>query len=261
MHALRVVWIHIKLSVLNELQYQGYFWTQLAETVISAVSTLGAIAVIYSHTTELAGWRQADLNALLGIWFLMRSFVHTMVQPSLELFMRDVRQGTFDYVLLKPVDSQLLVSCRSIEVWSLIDGLLGVAILSLSLGRMNQTLGIDRLLAFFFTFGCGTVIVYCFWLILATCCFWFVRIQNILVIFDSMYEAGRWPVSIYPRVLRMTLTFLVPVAFAVTVPAEALTGFLTLRAALGSFSLAILFLIVSRRFWKNGLENYSGASA
>jgi hypothetical protein len=59
-----------------------------------------------------------------------------------------------------------------------------------------------------------------FYLMLATCSFWFVRIENMLVIFQSMYEAGRWPVGIYPPWLRFTLTFLVPVAFAVTVPAR-----------------------------------------
>ena len=60
----------------------------------------------------------------------------------------------------------------------------------------------------------GGVIVYSFWLILATLSFWFVRVENILVIFQSMYEAGRWPVSLYPGWLRFALTFLVPVAFA-----------------------------------------------
>jgi len=51
---------------------------------------------------------------------------------------------------------------------------------------------------------------------LATCTFWFVRMDNILFIFQAMYDAGRWPLSIYPAWLRIMLTFLVPVAFAVT---------------------------------------------
>ena len=76
--------------------------------------------------------------------------------------------------------------------------------------------------------------MYSFWMILATSAFWLVRVENILMIFQSMYEAGRWPVSIYPAWLRFALTFIVPVAFAVTVPAQALTGrlsWLTLAGA------------------------------
>ena len=66
----------------------------------------------------------------------------------------------------------------------------------------------------------GGLIIYSFWLILATLSFWFVRVENILVIFQSMYEAGRWPVRLYPGWLRYGLTFIVPVAFATTIPAE-----------------------------------------
>jgi ABC-2 type transport system permease protein len=76
-----------------------------------------------------------------------------------------------------------------------------------------------------------------------------------------MYEAGRWPVSLYPGWLRFGLTFLVPVAFATTVPAEALTGRLNPQVLLGTVGLAAVMLVVSRLFWRAGIRHYSGASA
>ena len=63
------------------------------------------------------------------------------------------------------------------------------------------------------------------------------------MIFQSMYEAGRWPVSLYPGWLRFALTFLVPVAFATTVPAEALTGRLNGQTLLGAVALAAALLV------------------
>jgi len=105
------------------------------------------------------------------------------------------------------------------------------------------------------------VIAYSFWMILATSAFWFVRVENILMIFQSMYEAGRWPVSIYPGWLRVTLTFIVPVAFAVTVPAEALAGKLTWRTLIGAWAFAAGLFILARLFWRAGIRRYSGASA
>jgi ABC-2 type transport system permease protein len=76
-----------------------------------------------------------------------------------------------------------------------------------------------------------------------------------------MYEAGRWPVGIYPGWLRLSLTFLVPVAFATTVPAEALSGRLTITTLLSALALALALLIASRLIWRTGLRHYSGASA
>jgi ABC-2 type transport system permease protein len=61
--------------------------------------------------------------------------------------------------------------------------------------------------------------------------------------------------------LRFTLTFLIPVAFAVTVPAEALVGRLTAETLLLAWALALALLILSRRFWLVGIRNYTGASA
>jgi ABC-2 type transport system permease protein len=103
--------------------------------------------------------------------------------------------------------------------------------------------------------------VYSFWLFLATCTFWFVRLDNIMVIFQSMYEAGRWPVGIYPGWLRGTLTFIVPVAFATTVPAEALAGRLNPMTLAGAVALAVVLLLFSRWFWTFGVRHYSGASS
>ena len=107
----------------------------------------------------------------------------------------------------------------------------------------------------------GGVIVYSFWLILATTSFWLVRVENILVIFQSVYEAGRWPVSIYPGWLRFALTFLVPVAFAITVPAQALAGRLTWQVLLGAAAFAAALFAAARVFWRLGVRHYSGASS
>ena len=91
-------------------------------------------------------------------------------------------------------------------------------------------------------------------MILATSAFWLVRVENILVIFQSMYEAGRWPVSIYPGWLRFALTFVVPVAFAVTVPAQALAGKAHAEDLAGAWALAAGLFILARLFWRRHQE-------
>jgi ABC-2 type transport system permease protein len=103
--------------------------------------------------------------------------------------------------------------------------------------------------------------IYSFWMILTTAAFWIVRIDEISELFQGVYAAGRYPIGVYPGWLRLGLTFLVPVAFAVTVPAEALTGRLSGGSLAGAAALTILLLVVSRVVWRLGLRRYSGASA
>jgi ABC-2 type transport system permease protein len=107
----------------------------------------------------------------------------------------------------------------------------------------------------------GAVMIYCFWLMLTATAFWIVRVNDMINLFQGVYAAGRWPVTIYPNWLRLGLTFLVPVAFAVTVPAEALTARMQPLTLLEAAGLTLLLVILARVVWRLGVRNYSGASA
>jgi ABC-2 type transport system permease protein len=91
--------------------------------------------------------------------------------------------------------------------------------------------------------------------------FWVTFVDPIIELFDGMYQAGRWPVSIYPGWLRVGFTVLVPLAFAVTVPASALTGRSTGWLLLGSVAFTVTLAAVTRLTWRYALRRYSGASA
>jgi ABC-2 type transport system permease protein len=199
--------------------------------------------------------------AVVGVYFLIGGIINMVIQPSLYRFMQDVREGTLDFKLLKPTDAQLLISVNQVQIWKLVDITLGIVVLLIAMGQMGWQIGITQTLQFALALLCGGVIVYSFWLMLATITFWFIKIDNILVVFESMYEAGRYPVGIYPVWLQFTLTFLVPIAFAVTIPAEALTNRLNPEVLLLGIGLAVVLAVVSRWFWKIGIRNYSGASA
>jgi ABC-2 type transport system permease protein len=179
----------------------------------------------------------------------------------MEAFMDSVRKGTLDFVLTKPEDAQLLVSVQRVSIWSVLDGLIGIGVVVVSLISLGAQVSVSQLIAFAIALLAGSVIVYSFYVVLATCAFWFIKIENILVIFQSLYQAGLWPVGIYPQTLQIILTFLVPVAFAVTVPAEAMVGRLSASTLWLAVGLAAALFVIARRFWHFGIRHYSGASA
>jgi ABC-2 type transport system permease protein len=225
-----------------------------------ATALLG-LGIVFSKTDTLAGWRPAELLAIVGVYTLVSGITQLVVRPSLARFMEDVRLGTLDFILTKPVDAQILASMRQIEVWKLVDVVVGLVVLAIAIGQLGTSIGPAEAITFLVALLAGVTIIYSFLLILATCAFWFVRIDNILNIFQSMYEAGRWPIGIYPPWLRTVLTFLVPIGFAITVPTEGLVGRLTSPNLLGAIALAIALPLVARAFWRIGVRHYSGASA
>jgi ABC-2 type transport system permease protein len=159
------------------------------------------------------------------------------------------------------VDGQVIISLRELHLWSLVDAVLGLVVLVVAVHQQQGQVGLGQGLAFVAALVMGAVILYCFWLILSASAFWIIRVGEIVELFEGVYAAGRWPISIYPRWLRFSLTFLIPIAFAVTIPAEALTNRLTPLALLGTFGLTVLMLALARLVWFLGARHYSGASA
>ncbi len=258
---LKLLWSYFRIGVMNELAYRANFLVQMFQSLFSLGTSLAGLAVVFSQTSNLAGWRPAELVAVLGVYTLMGGVINLVIQPSMQRLMEDVRLGTLDFSLTKPVDSQVLESVQQVQIWRLADVAMGIVLLVLALGNLGTQVGPGEALVFGLMLLCGAAIVYSFWLMLATCSFWFVKVDNILVIFQTMYEAGRWPVTIYPGWLRFTLTFLVPVAFAITVPAEAVSGRLGWGTLVGAVALAAALVAFSRWFWLTGVRHYSGASA
>lgn len=261
MRLLRLFLIYLRIGLLYELQYRANFWIQLGKSGLNLVVALAGVAVIYEHTSDLNGWDPAELVALLGIFVLMTGVLGVVVRPSMEKLIEDVRDGNLDFILTKPEESQVLVSVSQVRVWQLIDVFLGPALSIAALTHLERGVDAQQMGIFLLTLVAGTAILYSFWLILATVSFWFIRIENIFMIFHSLYDAARWPVTIYPGWLQAALTFLVPVTFAVTVPAEALIGRLSMNYLALTVGLAAALLGVSRVFWRVGVRHYAGASA
>jgi ABC-2 type transport system permease protein len=261
MTTIRLLWVFFRVGVMSELAYRVNFLVRLVQSLLELGTALGGLAVVFSYTDTLGGWRPDEVIALVGVYSLVGGVIRLIVQPSMERLIESIHEGTLDFTLTKPEDAQLLVSIQGVEIWEVFDILLGFGVLTVALLRLGESVGVRQAGAFTVMLLAGGAIVYSFWLILATTSFWFVRVENVLMIFQSMYEAGRWPISLYPGWLRFGLTFLVPVAFATTVPAEALTGRLNGQALWGALALAAALLVASRLFWRVAIRHYSGASA
>jgi len=250
--------LFLRIGALTELEYRANFFIQIFQSIVSLVISLGGLTVIFENTESLNGWTADELLALVGVYFLIGGLVKMVVQPSLTRFMNAIRTGSLDFTFIKPVDAQFVVSIWQVEIWNVVDVLIGLGVIGVALTRMGEVV---QFVPFVLTLLAGSAIIYSFWLILAATTFWFINLDNTVIVFESMYEAGRWPVGIYPAWLRYALTFFVPVAFAVTVPAEALTGRLSPETLVAALGLAAALLVISRVFWRYGVRHYSGASA
>jgi ABC-2 type transport system permease protein len=199
--------------------------------------------------------------ALLGVQAVMAGVIHSVIQPNMMRLTEEVREGKLDHALTKPVDSQMLVSVREVQLWQAVDIVTGSVIIVFALAQVEAGVGVLDALAFAVALVFGAVLLYCFWLVLATGSFWIVRMWFLPELFEGIFQTGRWPIGIYPDWLRFGITFLVPIAFAITVPAEAVTSRLDWQTLAFCALFTAVAFAASRWFWRFGLRRYSGASA
>lgn len=261
MKIINLIWSYLRIGIANELHYRVNFFIQLLQSFIALATGLIVLWLVFSQTTRLGGWSQPELLAVMGIYMLVGGVIQSAIQPNMQRLMNEIQDGTLDFALTKPVDGQILVSIREFRFWQLTDVIVGLVVMIIAIVQLKEQIGIMQSLAFIVALILGGIMIYCFWLILTTTAFWLIRIWELVNLFQGLYAAGRWPVSIYPQWLRIGLTFLVPVAFAVTVPAQALTNRLTPLTLLGALGLAVLLVALARFIWRMGVRSYSGASA
>lgn len=258
---LALPWLFLRIGALNEMQYRVNFFLQLFQSLVALLTALAVLALVFGHTDELAGWSPPELLAVMGVHIAVGGVIRMAIQPNMLRLIEDIREGTLDYTLTKPEDAQLLVSIREFHIWQGVDVLVGGAVLAAGVWLHGEAVGVAGALGFAAAVVLGAVMIYCFWLALTSTAFWIVRMEFVVDLFDGVYQAGRWPVTIYPGMLRVVFTFLVPLAFAVTVPAEALTGRLTWGSLLAAAAFAAFLAVATRALFRFALRHYSGASA
>jgi ABC-2 type transport system permease protein len=256
----RLGWLYFRLGAMNELQYRANFFVAAFQSLLAVTVGLLVLALVYSHT-RLNGWTKSELLVVLGVQILLSGVIHATIQPNMERLVEEVRDGKLDFALTRPEDAQAIVSLREVRIWQAVDVLSGAVVIGVGVARVHDRLDAGHVAAFLGLLALGALLLYCFWLILATGSFWVVNMWFLAELFEGVYQTGRWPIGIYPGWLRYSMTYLVPIGLAVTVPAQALTARLHWPTVLVAVCFGAALALFTRWFWRFGLRRYAGASA
>ena len=246
-------------AIAAEMEYRLNF-------VVSAVNSLGNLAgslfglfLFYRTDYTFEGWSWFEALVVVGMFTMFQGFSSTFLSPNLNHIVQHVQQGTLDFVLLKPINSQFWLSTRTISPWGLPDIIFGLLVVGYAGQQLN--IGGSAYLLAVIPLIFGFLILYSLWFMLGATSIWFVKIYNVTEVLRGLLEAGRFPMVAYPVAYRFFFTFIVPVAFLTTVPSEALLGRAEWLWIVGAGLLSVGLLFASRLFWQFALRFYTSASS
>lgn len=260
MRYLRVTLAFWSTALKAELEYRTNFIMATLNSLLSVLGSIFAVSLFYQNDAELGGWRWEAALLVLGIFTFLGGLSQTLLTPNLNKIVEHVKDGTLDFVLLKPVDSQFWLSLRRFSPWGVPDILLGIGLTVYGAGQLS--IDVSNIPMAVIPLGCSVLILYSLWYILATTTVWFVQIYNVTEVLRALLDAGRYPIDAFPAgMYRFVFSFVIPVAFLTTVPARALLGEMTPEHVLWSAGLAIALFSFSRFFWRFALRSYTSASS
>jgi ABC-2 type transport system permease protein len=235
---------------------------------------LGFYLLIFRYTPMIGagtGWGKYQFLLFFATTLLVNSLVHAFFMTNAHELSELIRTGTLDFALVKPIDTQFLVSLTRVEWSSLANFAVGLAVMVYSLCKVDYLPGVVQMVLYPAYVACGVAILYSLMISLAVSAVWLGRNQTLYNFWFYITNFARYPMEIYRGTfgdpIRWLFTFIIPVLVAVNVPARLLVRPLNPRSP-GDWFLPLLALVAtagslaaSRWVFNRALLSYRSASS
>jgi len=256
---LRLFGVQLRTSLLLSMQYRLEFFLDGIMSVFWTASALVPLLVLFDARKTVAGWTWPEALLVVAAFTTLKGVLEGAIQPSLTIVVEHVRKGTLDFLLLKPVDAQFMVSTARFEPWRGSNAWLGLVLFGWAFHALGRVPTVSGVLVACALLASAVAILYAISILVVSLAFFVVKVDNLIYLFLSLYDAARWPSSIFRGVLALLFTFVVPLAVMTTFPALALLGTLTFTQAAGALGGAVIFTLGARVVWLRSIAHYTSA--
>jgi ABC-2 type transport system permease protein len=253
--------IQVRTSLVLGMQYRWEFLIDGALSLFWAGAAVLPLWVFGAMPQHIPGWSYPELVVLFGWFVLLKGILDGAVNPSLIAVVEHIRQGTLDFVLLKPADAQFLVSTARFDPWKMVDVPTGLGMIALGLHLVGRWPSAGEVGAAALMLVAAALMLYALWIVVVSAAFYVVRLDNLAYLFMSIFDFARWPVSVFRGALRIVFTFVIPLAVMTNYPALALLGRLRPQMGAAVMGGSLFFLVLARAIWLRAIGRYTSASS
>ncbi|MCH2369308.1 MAG: ABC-2 family transporter protein [Pirellulales bacterium] len=267
-------------SLVRDMSFRTNFILQCISTISWTVMNIGFYLIVFQYTDSIGkgtGWGRDEFFVFLATTWIINILVQTFFMPNAQQFSELIRSGNLDLALLKPIDTQFVISFPRVDWAALSNLFMGIILLSYSLyqltTRIESPLVLDwrAILMYPFYIACGNIIMYSVMITHASTTVWLGRNQTLYNFWFYITNFSRYPMEIYQVGWGIALwaffTFLIPVLLVVNIPARIMARPLNTMTSqmwqLASFAVlaTLLCFLFSRRVFVRALKSYRSASS
>ena len=255
-------------SLIREMTFKGNFIITMITRLFWFTTQIVLFEIIFRNVTSIADWSRAEYFAFMATSMLVNALIETFFMPNCANFSELIRTGKLDFVLVKPIDAQFLVSFEKVNLANLNQVALALCLLGYSLWQLDISISFLNIVCYFIMLIFGVMFFYNLMLVMASTSVWFGRNQGLYDFWFYVTVFARYPMEVYSgspmgEIIRFCFTYIIPILLMVTVPARTLLekvlnpSWLTVLAPI----LAVFSLYVARSIFYWSLKRYQSASS
>jgi len=256
-------------SLIRDMTFRANFIIEAISSMSWMIMNLGFYTLVYQFTPNIAQWTKYEFFVFIATTMFINSVVQAFFMPNMQELSELVRTGGLDFALLKPIDTQFLVSLQKVN-WSSLGNFLVAAILLIYAVPRIEGLELSpwQFVLYPLYVLLGVLILYSVMIGLAATSIWLGRNQSLYDFWFYITNFSRYPMEIYDGTwgtpLRQLFTFVIPILVVINVPARFLAKPLVenqWQLAVFAVFATIFSLVASRWVFKQALWSYRSASS
>lgn len=261
MKYLKIYSIFFKQYLKGLMEYRVDFLIGMVGFLFTQGSGLLFLYVIFQNIQSLAGFSLDQILLMYGLSLIPKGIDHLFFD-NIWLLPRYVRQGGMDRYMLRPINALYVFLIERFQPDAFGEIILGSVLVVTTLNNLQLSITYIQIIVIVLTLFIGIFIFTGLKLATASTSFWLKNSYPLIQVTYNLSDFMKYPITVFPKVMQIILTYLIPYALVSYFPAMYLFGEVSI-IQLSLYLLGItLFIIVLGLFvWQKGLKNYESAGS
>ena len=262
-----IVALHcVKMSMQRTLEYPAELVGWLFANPVQFILGIATIKFVISDFGTINGWGFNEIAFLYGLAVMSHAlsvmfFVQTWWMGYFIL------KGDFDCYMLRPLNVLFQFFFSAFNLIGVTDMISGIIIFAYGCSKVHFSFNVVNVVLLLFILIGATLIRGTLYLITG-CLSFLTKSRNSLVLFNLtiLDQMTKYPLTMYPRVVQIIFTFLIPLGFISFYPASDLLDknnsfCFPGGIAWATFLVGVLVFYLATRLFKRGLRRYESAGS
>lgn len=250
--------LRLNLSVL--MAYRVSFVNSIVGTIGWGIISILSMYLLTINISNAYGWSKTDLLIAAGVYSVIIGIFHVLFSRNFERFSRIIHLGQLDSILVKPVDSQFLISMWLFNYASLLRVFVGGLFIFYILHVMHIVISFLNVLGFLALMTSSLFLLYAVWFTFTTFTVWFTNLSNLVDFLYGFSYLGRYPPEMVRQSRNVFLFIFLPLTLIATVPAKTIIQKASVVDITELLFFSFFLFFLSRKFWQFALRFYTSAS-